>query len=261
MERLFIDSGAFSVFNRGATIDIQDYIDWIKKHGFYPYANLDVIGGDWEASLANQHLMEEQGLKPIPCYHNGEPMDLLERYVQEYEYIALGGMQAISVNTQRRAEWLDTCFQVICDKEGYPRTKVHGFGMTSFPLIRRYPWYSVDSSSALVYTVNGYLVVPKIRGGEYLFGEVPMTIGISSEKSTKKELGSHYNSMSILEQKAIKKYINDMGFSLEEIQEEHGTCCPRYVLNALYMAKYVQTIPDFPIQWENRNSLKKGLLI
>ncbi len=263
-DTLFIDSGAFSVFNRGATIEIQDYIDWIKENNFHPYANLDVIG-DWKGSLANQEAMEAQDLEPIPCYHNGEPLELLERYVAEYEYIALGGMQSISVNKNARAEWLDVCFRIICDEDGNPRTKVHGFGMTSFSLMKRYPWYSVDSSSALVYTINGYLCLPKgMRlGKEADFENPPIVIGISSQKSTKKELGKHYNSLSEMEQVVVKEYINSLGFSLEEVQEEHGTCCPRYVINALFMAKFSQTIPAWPRKWENRKSMRarKGLLV
>ena len=43
---LFLDSGAFSAFTQKVTIDIQEYIAFIKEHEdiIDVYANLDVIG-------------------------------------------------------------------------------------------------------------------------------------------------------------------------------------------------------------------------
>ena len=52
---LFLDSGAYSAWSKGVTIDIDEYISFIKKNIKYitVYANLDVIG-DPEATYRNQ---------------------------------------------------------------------------------------------------------------------------------------------------------------------------------------------------------------
>lgn len=44
-KRVFIDSGAFSVFSRGVRIDIFRYCEWLHQHNkqITVYANLDVI--------------------------------------------------------------------------------------------------------------------------------------------------------------------------------------------------------------------------
>ena len=69
---LFLDSGAFSAWNKGTSIDIKKYIKFIKKNEdlFTVYANLDVIGIGGNQpnlltatkTLENQRIMEKAGL-------------------------------------------------------------------------------------------------------------------------------------------------------------------------------------------------------
>jgi len=61
--KYFLDSGAFSAFTKNVSIDISDYIKFIKdnKNIFKNYAVLDVIG-DAKETLKNQIIMEKQGL-------------------------------------------------------------------------------------------------------------------------------------------------------------------------------------------------------
>jgi hypothetical protein len=89
INRLFLDSGAFSVYTRGEQIDIDAYIDFIRKKNIKLYANLDVIKNA-EATLENQRYMEKQGLNPLPCFHIEEPFDFFEYYIKNYEYIGIG---------------------------------------------------------------------------------------------------------------------------------------------------------------------------
>src|SRR6266581_8688419 len=57
----FLDSGAFGALTRGATIDLDRYIAWIKQHQDHlsPYASLDVIG-DYKGSAQNYDYMRAQ---------------------------------------------------------------------------------------------------------------------------------------------------------------------------------------------------------
>lgn len=165
---LFLDSGAFSAWNQGVTIRVEDYISFVKKYrkSISLYAVLDVIG-DAEGTWRNQKIMEDAGLCPLPCFHFGEPLKYLERYVREYDYIAIGGLAKKGARPEM-FEFLDRCFDVICDDKGMPQTRVHGFAVTSLKAMRRYPWYSVDSTTWLLVSRMGSILVPyKLSSGEW----------------------------------------------------------------------------------------------
>ena len=85
---IFADSGAYSALSQGVDIDIDVYAEWLKanRHLFFVYANLDVIGDGAiaaEATWANQRILEDHGLAPLPVFHAGEPLDALERLLAE----------------------------------------------------------------------------------------------------------------------------------------------------------------------------------
>ncbi len=141
--RIFADSGAFSAMSKGAPIEQGRYVDWVKANSgiFEVYSNLDVIG-DPKRSQENLDTMEAAGLRPIPVFHTGSPMVVLDRLVERYPYVALGGMVPWSKDPAKLGAWMRACFA-----RAKPETRFHGFGMTSWDLIRAFPWYSVDSSS------------------------------------------------------------------------------------------------------------------
>jgi hypothetical protein len=125
----FLDSGAFSAWSKGIKINIQDYIKFIKDNKDYIdiYAILDDIK-DPKITLQNQKIMEESGLNPLPCYHYGEDIKYLKYYIENYDYIAIGGM--VPISNKDLIIWLDNIFsKYICDFNGYPKIKIHGFGL------------------------------------------------------------------------------------------------------------------------------------
>jgi hypothetical protein len=142
--QIFADSGAFSALTQGVNISIDEYAQWLRDNAQWitHYANLDVIM-DAETTWANQKTMENMGLQPLPCFHVNEDFDWLQRYIDGgYTYICLGvaGMQA------RRSEilrWITRCFRMA---EGTD-VRFHGFGLTSWQVMKSFPWRSVDSSS------------------------------------------------------------------------------------------------------------------
>jgi hypothetical protein len=161
MKNIFIDSGAFSAFTKNVQIDIQEYCDYLirNREKIALYANLDVIG-DWRGSLKNLRTMEDRGLKPLPVFHTGEPWSVLTDLVNEYDYIALGGMVPLSRQEGALTRFLDNCFSRIG-----PGKKVHGFGMTQADNLKRYPFYSVDSTSWLSGTKHGIIFTFDNIGG------------------------------------------------------------------------------------------------
>jgi hypothetical protein len=137
---IFIDSGAFSAMSLNKEINIDEYCKFIIDTGARTYAGLDVIGNAAQTRANNEYMIKQYGLKPIPTFHLGSNIDDLAA-LMDYSYIALGGLVFSSGVTDH------------CDKvwayilKNNPRLKVHGFGLTNFDLMARYPWYSVDSSS------------------------------------------------------------------------------------------------------------------
>lgn len=221
---LFLDSGAFSAWTQGIEINIQDYIEFIKKYKdeIDLYANLDVISfspnpSDKEEAarktLENQKIMESAGLSPLPVFHVGEPWKYLEYYLKKYDYIGLGGM--VQQPKTILIPWLDKVFgDFICDKRGYPKVKVHGFGLTSVPLMIRYPWYSVDSTTWVVNSRLGRVFIPSRRNGKWGYGKGFWTISVSSRSPDKKKPREHIDNIPPIQKKIALEYIHELGYSL-----------------------------------------------
>jgi hypothetical protein len=212
---IFLDSGAFSAFTQNIEIDINEYINFIKEHqaNLEVYANLDVIGcpkGTWR----NQKKMERAGLNPLPCFHYGEDIKWLKRYIDEgYKYIALGGM--VPISTKDLTRWLDSLFnEHLTDADGYPIVKIHGFGLTSLRLMIRYPWYSVDSTSWVMTGRMGSIYVPKRTRGEWSYHEEAVKIAVSSRSPSRKEANQHISTLSPKRKEVILDYLKEKGYCL-----------------------------------------------
>jgi hypothetical protein len=140
---VFGDSGAHSARTLGLHLTLEDYAAWCHRwnHHLTLYANLDVIGGP-QATWENQKRLEtEHGLTPIPVFHTGDPWEWLERYIDEgYTYIALGKLLGNPI--AEVLPWLAKAFQIA---DG--RAVFHGFGLTVWPALKEFPFYSVDSST------------------------------------------------------------------------------------------------------------------
>lgn len=144
---IFVDSGGFSADSQGVEITLEEYVGWIEQYGhlFSAYANLDVIG-DQQGTNENQALLEEMGIAPVPILtlqRDGADYGTLERLLADgYEYIALGGLVPFSGQTKRLMPHLIKCFQMAGN-----RAVFHGFGLSTWEILRSLPFYSVDSTS------------------------------------------------------------------------------------------------------------------
>lgn len=154
--RVIIDSGAFTAWTSGKPIDPRDYAKWAldfrdrwehKMQALY-FMNLDVIG-DQDASWVNQSILEGLGLKPIPIITFGADKKHLIRALDNYDYIALGGLVPYTRDKVKLQKWLDFCFAIIMKK--YKATgvmpKIHLLGITTDWVLKRYPCFSSDSST------------------------------------------------------------------------------------------------------------------
>lgn len=171
-DKLFIDSGAFSVAHNGKTVDIDVYIDYINNRTDIPiFVELDVIPYPVlnattakqcaEASWQNYLYMKERVVHPgylLPLYHFGEPKEALMRILNTEvngklpEYIGIGGRHGVSTDLQDK--YFHEIFAII-QKSNNPKVKVHAFGMTVIKLLEKFPFYSADSTTWLQLGING----------------------------------------------------------------------------------------------------------
>lgn len=210
--RVFLDSGAFSAYTLGVDLRVSDYCDYIQRNtdivrvedGVMMASVLDGIGDPLQ-TYRNQLEMEYRGVRPLPCFHAGEDERYLEYYVKNYEYITLGGM--VGASTKQLTIWLDRIWgRYLTDGSGKARLKVHGFGITSVPLMERYPWHSCDSSSWIQMTAFGAIMLPQ-------YG--PMSV---SEKSpSRHDAGQHASTLSEIEQDYVYRYLEEQGFTYERL--------------------------------------------
>lgn len=239
--RFFLDSGAFSAWSRGTKIDLDEYCEFIRANIdlLDVYASLDVIPGApgraattterneaAEQSWQNYLYMVKDGLSPLPVYHYGEDQRFLDRMLAHgCDYIGIGGLVGIP-GPSRRA-WLDGVFTHITDAQGMPIVKTHGFGMTAVPLIFRYPWYSIDSTTWIKITASGSVYLPAMRDGDFVFDEVPMTVSVSNRNPRQAEGGKHANSMAPSMRAILERWLAFCGKTYAEVHDSYyhrATC-------------------------------------
>jgi len=175
--RVLLDSGAFSAWTHGETLDVRDYIRFVKKvHPYLAgYVNLDVIPGHISrkrtreeteqsaaASYRNLQIMKDAGLRPLPVFHQGEDFKWLDKMLADGEtYIGISSAKNETNETQDR--WLDKFFTVVTDTTGAPLIGVHGFGSAHVDLLRRHPYFSVDSAGWRIAGAYGKIYIPRVH--------------------------------------------------------------------------------------------------
>lgn len=221
--KVFLDSGAYSAFTQNAVIDIKEYAQYIlKNRDIIEFAaNLDDLSGDkvaaaertWENQRKLEELVPKEASYIIPVYHVREPPSVLDRLTKKYPFIAIGGMVPESAGDLR--ELLDDIWdRQLTDKRGAPIVRVHGFGMTTFDLMQRYPWWSVDSTSWVIYGAMGWALVV----GDH--GRIAR-VNISNQSPKRRELDQHFDTVSPIHQDILRRVIESKGFTVEELQQNY----------------------------------------
>lgn len=136
--RILIDSGAYSEFNSGEKIDIDDYSSWASMWIGHAdaIAGLDDIGGDWRKSLRNY----EQFPVGFPTFHESDPPELLDDLVQ----ISTERNQWLGVGLIPPREGKESFIRSVVDR--VPESiHLHGWALRRYTHIRRLD--SVDSTN------------------------------------------------------------------------------------------------------------------
>jgi len=156
---LVIDSGAFSVWNKDETINLDEYIAFcrkVQKDAKCPvtFMSLDVIAGSRSEGLIptpeqseaacragweHYQTMQAAGIPAVPTFHEFDHPDWLSRMLNETDYIAVSSRKS-GVSNELKVEWLGKVFaQIGID------TKVHGLGVSGAEAMESFPFYSIDS--------------------------------------------------------------------------------------------------------------------
>lgn len=246
---LMLDSGAFSCWRRREKLSLKRYISFVQEHSasVYRAINLDVIPGvpgvaptsgqveeAAKASAANAARMRKEGINPIPVFHQGERLYWLDKMIADgYDYIGFSPRN--DRTSPIKVAWLDRAFSRICGATGYPPVKVHGFGISVVPTIRRFPWASVDTTSWFQYASYGSIAVPYPATDEHFAYDGPQeppswdltrdafVLPVTSGRSATALPGSsgakaHLSSLGPLGRQYVENYLASQNFNLPDLQ-------------------------------------------
>lgn len=229
---LFIDSGAHGLYNEHVikkkhregysffeSKEFWEYVDtycqFIKdnKKTIDVFANVDAIFNPQITWKVQRYIENTYGLTPLPVIHYNTDEKWLKRYLRKgYDYIALGGLGQEATQSNY-VKWADRMFKIICDnKENTPSVKVHGFALTSYRLMTRYPWYSVDSTTWLKNGSFGRILVPPLRQNKWVYDEQFYIVKVSNRKSSGNMIKITQTERPI--DNVFLRYIEEKGFTL-----------------------------------------------
>lgn len=242
--KIFVDSGAFSAWTRGITINIDEYIRWLNQRSdsIYLCGQVDVIPNSKadvkeaaEKTWENYLYMRSRLNKPeslLYTFHVGEPVSFLERALSYKDvndrpipYIALGGMVGKSPATRRN--FLTMAFNAI-KKSSNPAVKVHTFGMTDKQLLEEFLITSTDSTAWVIVAAMGGVMTDN--------GVVIVTDGRTDDSN-------HYVRFPDMALDKFKLDIEEFGFTLDELSESRDK---RAIHNARYMWDRISKITYTP---------------
>lgn len=307
----FFDSGSFTLWTRAEKYGqehggkewefyetdefyeyLNGYVEFVKKYriGIDLCANVDVLPfrgakkppkGKDSHTLSYKHLklLEGKGLRPVPVVHYKASMDWLVKYINEgYPLIGLGGLVG-SISDLSCAKWIDRCFDIVCQDDGHPCVKLHGFGVTSHEFLLRYPWYSVDSTTWTKHGAYGHILVPRERRGEFILSPddlervglprdrwhqdcQPWLVTMSEDSGKRKIAGAlHYLVLRGNEKKTVERWLDFIGIPLgNETTKAEGVITNhnyRRSANLFFFEEVRKHLPDYH-SWKWETSQRKG---
>lgn len=226
-KKIMIDSGAFSIWSKGGSIDFDEYTGYCKANidKVKYVVSLDVIPGSpgeknlrlmaqaiensAVAGYANYRIMLDKEIpagQVIHVFHQGEAWKWLKKMVEEMDYVGLSPGNDRS--TPEKIEWLTECMRYVTDENGRPVVKFHGFAVTSLRLIKLFPWASVDSATWGIAAGMGRVYMPYEKGGNWDFSsDVPLQFACSQIKGHPAHVD---NQPGLVQLKIVDAYLKEL---------------------------------------------------
>jgi hypothetical protein len=184
------------------------------------FANVDVIGNPertWEVQL---YFEQEHGLKLVPVVHHGASIKWVDKYLERgHDIIGLGGM-ARRMGREELMQWLDRVFFHLCPStNGFkPIVRLHGFAVTAWEHMVRYPWFSVDSTSWVKYSAYGWLILPDWKRDKFRFDLPPLVVNLSWRSPFKKDRNKHLDSLRAEDSKDnVRRWLKHCGIPMGKV--------------------------------------------
>lgn len=237
------DSGAFTVWNKGESIDVREYAKNLLKflQHFDIAANLDVIPGrkgmparditpaitdkaasdGWNNFIILTDFVKANGFdtkRIMPIFHQGESFDWLKKMV-DFGCDYIGISPSNDYQTAQRQLWLDDVYDYLLKLPKLPRT--HGYAVTSQVLMGQFPWFSVDSASWVQQGGYGGVMTPF---GNVTLSDRPGVIG--------KAEAIEGRNWSPEMKKKLNTYFQEHGLDIELMKKSFQE---RWKANAIYM--------------------------
>lgn len=234
INKLFIDSGAYSVHTGKAKLNLDEYIEFLNDNDdrIALCAQVDTIPGTFgkakcaedyvqsaKSSWDNYLYMREKLQSPeklIPVYHYGESVEALNRMLDYTDNIGnhipvLGLSPANDVHQSAKNVYLREMYDVIA-KSHNPNVKTHLFGMTSLDALRQFPCYSADSVSHRLQSAYGKVIHPK-------FGTI--TVSRASRQIKNKSQMNFFDIADDASIAELEQYVGNLGLTLDQIQDDN----------------------------------------
>lgn len=235
--KILLDSGAHTfhqLFAKGKFGSVQDtikkftdeYIQFCHKEkkrlaAFVTFDYRRDANLCWEI----RKYFEKSGLTPMPVFHGDVNPEFMKKYLDlGYEEIGISPV-LLKGSHMEHGFYLDQCFRVLCDSQGRPRLRIHGFGAGRVEQMANYPFYSVDSATWCRAAAYGKILIFDLRRRKTVLPKVT--------KQKSKDSYSYWN-FSRPERREFDKVIESHGFTVEQLSEE-GT--PGTENRALFNAK------------------------
>jgi hypothetical protein len=218
--KLLLDSGAFTAWKAGQTIEVDDYCTFIDSLPFKPwrYFSLDVVG-DPDKTNKNYDIMLKRGYKPIPIFTRGEDINVLDEYYKTSDVVGVGGL----VGTKKNKAFVNALMKKV------QKRKIHWLGFTNLNYIKYYKPYMCDSSSWLT-------------GSRYASFSLYCGNGQFS-KINKKDF---YNKRDYLngDESNIKNIIKSYGFNYFDLLKKDGWIGGNSTIRNLCASSYIKLSND-----------------
>ena len=277
MNQFFLDSGAFSQrtqakkefpHNPFLYYETDEFWKYVRSYGKFVtkfgnaidyYATVDVIYNPELSWKVLRYLEKEFGLKPVPVIHFGTGLEWVEKHLDAgYDFIGLGGFGSKKSTKEKYLKWVGNIFELACPRPSrLPSVRFHGFAMTSWEMLTRFPWYSVDSSSWVQFAAYGWVCFPRKTGGTFNFKTPPFALQISENAGTRSKQGKHYMTVNPAERAILKEWLDMNGVPLGDDNEKGVTNHYKYrcQANLLYYEALAAHLPPWP--WPYRGYLTR----
>lgn len=156
-----LDSGAFTFMNnvkKNQNIDWDEYLEkyakFINDYDIQLFFELDIdsIVGIKEVERLRYKLEKLTNKKSIPVWHKSRGLEYWKQMTKKYDYVAIGGIVTKEIKKTQYP-----IFTNLLNIAKENNCKVHGLGFTNMEGLKKYPFYSVDSTAWIYGNRGGFL--------------------------------------------------------------------------------------------------------